>query len=368
MTVLAGSATAADRPRVGKSLWSHFLLRWLLCTVLLTALSAGMALGSATAELRQTLAAQLPSRLAESLQFSFVSNADTIALVSQALNKDLAKLSVTGQTGLLQNCRAHLQHLLASAAPPAPLSGPAPAFASGLLPVASSLNVDWTHGNSTETARFQLQCQLHTPRLLGINALLALLVILAMVLLPATLSQRLSWLRLGIKRHGYTLPGLRQALSIALAPASIRFDHQTHAVCIHGVTLPLPKTPYFYYAWYAGLRVDDSDARGWVLNPATDRPDRVSAVPLIELMVSAGGHQKAINDLSEHGLRAKILDQNRNKVKDELCRELGDALAADYLFESERDTRTARYRYRLTCSPARIKIVKQVPTSIDHPA
>ncbi len=367
MTAAVRIAVAADRSLLRRTLSRQFLLRWLMCTVLLSVLSAAMALGSATTELRHSLAAQLPPRLAESLQFSFVSSAETIALVSEALNRDLASLTVTGQTGLLQNCHAGLQQLLASAAAPSPLSHPGASPWSGLLPVSTSLDVDWSHGDYTETASFQLQCQLHAPRLLGINAALALLVLLGMISLPVSLSQRLPWLLLGLKRHGYTLGGLRQALAIAVSPATLRFDHQRHAVCIHGVTLSLPKTPYFYYAWYAGLRLE-RETQGWVLNPATDRPDRASASTLIELMTSAGGHQKAINDLAEHGLRAKILDQNRNKVKDELCRELGDTLAAGYLFESERDARTARYRYRLVCPPTRIRLLKQAPTSIDHPA
>lgn len=374
MTALTFSTPDTDRSFLRKALSTPFLLRWLLCTALLSALSAAIAMTSATIELRNTLAQQLPPRLSQALQFSFVSSTETIALISDAINQDLASLTVTGRAGLLHNCHAQLLQLLDSAAPPdqrsavvAPSSArPGPMPWPGLLPVTSSLQVDWTRGDYLESASVQLQCQLHVPRLLGLNATLTLLVLLVMVALPVSLSQRLPWLLLGLKRYGYTLPGLRQALSIALAPATMRFDHRHHTVTIHGVALTLPKTPYFYYAWYAGLRLQ-RDSRGWLLNPATDRPDRTSAAALTELMISAGGHQKAINDLTEHGLRAKILDQNRNKVKDELCRELGESLAADYLFESERDARTARYRYRLACPPHRIKLTKQASTSIDHP-
>lgn len=374
MTTVMIPARAADRSLLRQTLSAPFLLRWLLSTVLLSVLGATVALWTATDQLRDTLAEQLPPRLAEALQFSFVSSADTIALVSNELNRDLASLSVSGGSGLLHNCRADLVQLLATAAPPAPRQAAAtpasspPAIPSPLLlPLTSTLQIDWAHGEYTETANFQLQCALNTPGLLGINALLALMVALLMLLLPASLSQRLSWLLLGIKRHGYTLHGLRQALAIALAPATMRFDHRQHTVTIHGVALALPKTPYFYYAWYAALRLDPH-TQGWLLNPATDRPDRASATPLIQLMTSASGHQKAINDLTEHGLRAKILDQNRNKVKDELYRELGESLATEYLFESERDARTARYRYRLSCPPSRIKITKQAAMSIYNPA
>ncbi|MEX2333584.1 MAG: hypothetical protein WD600_04950, partial [Pseudohongiella sp.] len=328
-------------------------LCWLMLTVVLSLAGAGVALWSAKTSLQDTLAEQLPRRLADALQFSFVSDADTINLVSNAVDQDLGSLSVAGRSALLHNCSAQLIRLLSSA-PQRTTTRSA-----RLLPVATTIRVDWHHGQSPEVASFQLQCTLDVPRLLGINAFLALVSVLLMLLLPPVMSRRLPWLLLGIKQHGYSARGLRQALAIALAPATMRFDHQQHSVTLHGITLTLPKTPYFYYVWYARLRLGSArvsgaspgdNSEGWLLNPATDRPDRVSATFLIELMTACGGHQKAINDLTEHGLRAKILDQNRNKVKDELCRVLGETLAAPYLFESERDPRTARYRHRLACA------------------
>jgi len=59
-------------------------------------------------------------------------------------------------------------------------------------------------------------------------------------------------------------------------------------------------------------------------------------------------------DLDE-GLKGKTLDQNRNKIKTELQRVL-EGLACDYLFDSERDERTARYRYSLKLPASKLKL------------
>lgn len=170
----------------------------------------------------------------------------------------------------------------------------------------------------------------------------------------------LQWLELGLE----LLPGqCAAALDIAEAPPHLHFDTRQMRAWAHGIEISLPATPYFYYLWYARRRSaghryphPPGDNEGWFVNPPSNRPDHDSAKELSELMESLGGHQKAINDLQEKGLRAKTLDQNRSKIKDEVTRLLGEQLAAPYLFELERDHRTARSKYRLAIAPQNIRI------------
>lgn len=169
----------------------------------------------------------------------------------------------------------------------------------------------------------------------------------------------LQWLDLALALH----PGdSSAALDIAEAAPALHFDTRQMRVWAHGVEIKLPATPYFYYLWYARRRtLDDTDNAGWFVNPPSNRPDHQSAEELVDLMDSLGGHQKAINDLQEKGLRAKTLDQNRSKIKDELTRLLGESLAAPYLFDMERDHRTARSKYRLSIAPDKIRIDAKAP-------
>jgi hypothetical protein len=60
-----------------------------------------------------------------------------------------------------------------------------------------------------------------------------------------------------------------------------------------------------------------------------------------------GGHARAINELELHGLKAKTLDQNRNKIKDEMLAYFGE-LANPYLFQKSRDPKTGRYQHQLS--------------------
>lgn len=137
-----------------------------------------------------------------------------------------------------------------------------------------------------------------------------------------------------------------RALQTAEAEPGLQFYPQQGRLKIHGVHIELPKTPYFYYLWYA-LRRQHGVEEGWLVNPSVQRPNKIAAQELMQLMEEYGGHRKAINDLEQNGLRAKSLDQNRNKIKEEIVAVLGEVLAADYLFASERDMATGRSRYRL---------------------
>ncbi|MYM63800.1 hypothetical protein [Pseudomaricurvus sp. HS19] len=161
---------------------------------------------------------------------------------------------------------------------------------------------------------------------------------------------RLQWLQVGLQ---HSRGDLYQALQIARAEDGLLFNADHGALNLHGVSITLSSTPYCYYLWYASLRQRDP-CGGWYVNPSIQRPDTTMAASVSELMEQCGGHRKAINELHQHGLRAKTLDQNRNKIKDELVAVLGEDLAADYLFESERDPHTGRSRYRLATPTVRI--------------
>lgn len=341
--------------------WRKTALLWLLLSLTLAILGAMLAFWSAGNKLQQSLSEQLPQRLADTLQYSFISDAEAITHVSALLDQDLAQLNISGNPAFLHDCQAGLLRLAAQ------YPAWASSNASGLL--RSTIEVSWDYGQYPETAEFMLSCHVNTPVASSTGALLGLLVVALLLLVPDNLSapRRLVWFSRALNSGGFNARGLRQALRAALAPAVIEFNFRNYSVVIHGLTVNLPKTPFFYYAWYA-LQRQSGNSDGWLLNPATDRPDRELAESLIRLMATCGGHQKAINDLREHGVRAKILDQNRNKVKDELIRALGDELAGNFLFESERDPRSARYRYRLLCPPAMIRTRgKPANTSEAHP-
>lgn len=162
---------------------------------------------------------------------------------------------------------------------------------------------------------------------------------------------RLPWFALALHLHGgddaKALAIAREEPGLVLDPAGLT------AIC-HGIPVRLSSTPFFYYYWYALRRAGDDG--GWFTNPPSNRPDSEAGEQLIALMERHGGHGKAVKDLRDKGLRAKTLDQNRSKVKEEMAQVLGEFLAADYLFEMERDPRTARYRYRLALPPERIRL------------
>lgn len=158
----------------------------------------------------------------------------------------------------------------------------------------------------------------------------------------------LSWFIIAIKQG---LP-LESSLAVAARGDELSFDLDDQKLIIHGLTVPFPKTPLFYFYWYASRKVSNS---GPYLNPAQGKPDPVAGAELATLMEAHNGHLKAIHDLEDAGMKGKTLDQNRNKIKDELTRLLGIDLAAPYLFSSERDPRSMRYSYELS-----------LPTSFIH--
>lgn len=355
-----------------------FIVGTLALSLLLCSLSLVVALTTARLDLQKDLAMQLPDRLSEALRYSIADN-DVFAYVDGQLRADLSSVHFDGLLPVLRQCRAELIRLSQHTEQ---------AGSSNLT--THIIFVDWNRGSEADRAEFLLACELNLPVLISANMLMAFLLMSCWWLLPSPLNareqkmmaaltgngiaavyvrqilQRLDgqdpgaladdpWFLLAMRRYSRAELSLDAALSIATSPPVIAFHHATQLVLIHGLSISLPKTPYFYYAWYA-LRRSQCDQDGWILNPAADRPDRAAASELITLMEHFGGHQKAINDLKENGLRSKILDQNRNKIKDELTAVLGEELAAGYLFETERDMRSGRHRYRLCCSPGSICI------------
>lgn len=362
------------RPR--SALW--FIGATLALSTLLACLSLTIALMTARLDLQTELAGQLPERLAEALRYS-VDDREVLTYLNQQINDDLANIRIQGMIPLLQSCRSGLIRL-SQQTPQDP-------------PIESRLriiSVDWSRGDDVDQAEFTLDCKINAQLLIGINTALALVLISLWSQLPAPLGtnqQKIQaillqqgyqpsvvrqilqdpaaqsllqqidnpWLILALRQMCSTQITLTEARAIVEAAPVIHFHHHAHRVVIHGVHIALPKTPYFYFAWYAMQRKHNT-LDGWILNPAIDRPDRRQAVALISLMEKFGGHQKAINDLKEHGLRSKLLDQNRNKIKEELNAVLGEELAGSFLFETRRDARSSRYFYRLGCPPESILI------------
>ncbi|HBN15437.1 MAG: hypothetical protein CMQ46_09420 [Gammaproteobacteria bacterium] len=356
----------------------------LIALILLTALSllsATTSLLSARSQIREQLLQTIPERLDEALRYSVIDDG-IAATINQLMDADLANVPVTSRLGFVQTCSLDLLAI----------------DQSPIQPTNRALTIPWQRSSSPQYAHFDMSCDLQPGRLIAVNSLIALLAALGIALLPEPLDsrqrlrlaqlvvlgmshrearsllQRLMshpngqqaeretlWLDLAVRislQHrddpAEQIRSSQLALAIVRADDAMVFDHASHTVHIHGLAVTMSKTPYFYFAWYARAR-SSGENQGWILNPATDRPMQDECESLLTMMENHDGHQKAINDLRNNGLRAKTLDQNRNKIKDELTTQLGEALAAHYLFEARRDLRSGRYSYRLACNPEKIK-------------
>lgn len=164
------------------------------------------------------------------------------------------------------------------------------------------------------------------------------------------------WLKFALTR---CTGNVQNALEIARAEPRLTFDLECKQLSIHGLPVELPITPFLYYLWYARLRKFDSstESGGWLLNPPTNRPDTTQGEALADLMEELGGHGRAINDLRAQGLKAKSLDQNRGRIKDELTRQLGEELVTPYLFDSERDPASGRLKHRIALPAGQIEVL-----------
>ncbi|WP_329353502.1 hypothetical protein [Vibrio natriegens] len=126
-------------------------------------------------------------------------------------------------------------------------------------------------------------------------------------------------------------------------------------VRVNDVMIPMSTTPAIYWLWYAKKRMTHSND-GWVLNPPSNRPSQSLAAELITLMENYGGHGRAISELKQNGLKAKTLDQNRNKIKDALVNSLGESFIEQFGFESDKQEDNTQSIYRLKISPNDISI------------
>lgn len=161
----------------------------------------------------------------------------------------------------------------------------------------------------------------------------------------------IEWLVLSLRRE----PGnLEAALVLARAADTVVIDLPAMTLAIRGLPIPTSGTPLFYYAWYAKSRLCGD---GWITNPASNRSDRAAGEELIQLMTRFDGHARAINDLERVGLKARTLDQNRSKIKDEIAAVLGEQLADAYLFEASKHPDGVHTRYRLRVPGCQIRLV-----------
>jgi hypothetical protein len=168
----------------------------------------------------------------------------------------------------------------------------------------------------------------------------------------ATLKEAgIDWFLLGLRGDPDRVGG---ALELATAAESLEINLNEMTLSIRGLSVPIGGTPLFYYAWYAMHRLGGD---GWITNPASNRPDPVLGQDLVELMSRYEGHARAINDLERTGLKARTLDQNRSKIKDDIVAALGEKLATAYLFEASRHPDGIHMRYRLHVEPHQIRII-----------
>ena len=338
---------------------------WFFLSAGFSALAAWQAERTLARDLSRQLNQQLPEKLALALQARL--SGDQLAnWVAARLEQDLASLPAYGLLPLIHRCSVGVSQLVDD-----------PAFANA---EPRHIEVRWQIGNEPRFSAFSLECQYNWPLLVGWASLLGLLITIGMALVPAPLDSTRRARITELIQNGLTFRQARRfaedldteqarwfdralllnggnvetALHCAETNHRLVFDCMQLQVRVRGIPDRLSKTPFFYYLWYAQHR---QQGEGWVLNPPVNRPDREGAVPLMVLMADHGGHAKSINDLRENGLRAKTLDQNRNKIRDELVNALGENLAAPYLFESERDLKSGRYRYRLALDFAHVDVL-----------
>ncbi|WP_439135085.1 hypothetical protein [Pseudomaricurvus sp.] len=382
---------------------SQRLVQWLLLFGLCVLVGYGQQQYSRLQQIETALSQQLPARVRETFS-DLYSNDDPEPLIVSRINEDLAR------SGSQERVQACVIELIALNSPDN----------QAWWPFGQQLAISWQWDERQYRSLLSVGCQTQMPQLLGTGLLLSLGLMGLICLLPGPISaarqqwmsrllqegsslvqgyavtsevdrlnpaqqqslwtlvdsevctarqalvsfsplllsdlseDQLDWLQVGLRQSN---GNFETALQVARSENRLVFDIVGGGLTVHGVPLSLPRTPYFYYLWYASLRLQTEGAEnGWTINPSVQRPDHQAAEQLIEWMEQADGHRKAINDLKQNGLRAKTLDQNRNKIKEELVSLLGETLAAPFLFETERDPKTGRSRYRLALPASKIEI------------
>lgn len=348
--------------------WCKALSTWLLVTAIILPTSIWLAKTSAFHALGPQLLEQLVPRMQLVTVNSYGAETILSHLVSE-VNTDLKQIETRGLWPLLAACQASVQFLEYQHEPPA----------------AHQLEIPWQAGGQQQQMQLNLACQTDWLRASAVASLLALFPALMVLALPRTLTsgdlRALQRLRdIGVRDEVSTeqLLGMRQMDSdglellerlisihgFSLAAALHQLDQQIQLsfsanlqqVRLFGISLNLSRTPRLYLYWYAVHRVTDDELQGWIVNPASNRPDSDMANELLALLDSHRGDARAIRELRENGLRARTLDQNRSKIRDEVSSVLGNKLTERFLFEMARDPRTARYAFRLALKPDEIEI------------
>lgn len=380
-------------------------LLMVLCSAVLLLMLVQLTFWQANSTLQQQLQQQLPGPIEAALQNSHGAQAELFNAIRQKLNTDLLFVSNQQATSLIRSCQAQVISLLEQPAT-----------------TTQAQHITWLQHQQLRQLWYQSQCQLNLPVVLLLWCCLLPAVVLSYRLLPVivhpkrwrllkqlqqlpastqqaiaraipanwTLAQQqlfqqltphialrkltvddamvlceqpeaadfclahTEWLVLGWQH----MQSAKKAFAVAQSEPGLLFDPTNHQVLVHGLPLKLAKTPFFYFYWYAKAR---TSGEGWILNPASNKPDHQAAQQLILLMQQYQGHGKAISDLSQQGLKAKTLDQNRSKIRDELICLLGPELASPYLFSSEKDGRSGRFRYRLSVAPNQIIEIAATP-------
>lgn len=318
-------------------------LAFVLLTVLLCLFAYHGSSRSAARSLHQSLSPTLPARLEAAFRYQLDTEADN--LVIDTINDNLASLRTRGTPGILDRCTAQLKQLDGS---PQPRGVTARDWRGGK----HRLVIGWQHAGAQRLATIHMQCAPDTAILLASQAPLSGALLVLLFWLPTQWQRRIPWWSRAMRQHP---DRPLAALRAALAADQMTFDPQRFQVTIHGIDITLPGTPFLYYLWYAERRMAKGDHEGWYFNPPANRADHRAAGELQTLMQQHGGHSKAINDLARQGLRARVLDQNRNRIKEELSAVLGERLAAPWLFEARRDPASQRHAYRLAAPPERIR-------------
>lgn len=353
--------------------------RWLVLTVMLGSVLSGFAAWAshhgAITRVRDALQETLPARI-DAAEINSLGRPDVVSLLRDRLNQDLATLPVTGL--FVRTCRGAAVSLDGQSLTPTAVTG-------------QGVALQWQTSGRDRSLELVLDCAVRIDRILVIQWAIAAFLAAALVALPLPLGTQTLALRKRLIARGlprdladrcagdpaiqalsdaqldwYVLAQQRylsapEALAVAQADPDLVFLPQHTRVSAHGLTITLSPTPFIYYYWYALWRVgalsETSDrGDGWFPNPPSNRPDWRHSADLVAVMERLGGHRKAINDLQDKGLRARTLDQNRSKIKDELVAVLGEALAAPYLFDMARDPGTARYQYRISLAPDQIHL------------
>lgn len=358
---------------------------FLLASLLFSACAIATALLSARWQVDSLLNSRIMPGIIEASRYSLMDEA-TVTTIAERVNEDLQSLTLQSWLGTLSDCELQLRSIENTEI----LSNRAEHGFEQHLQITQQ-----TGQQGSLSAAFTLHCLVAPGPITSMSLIFAAMITSLIAFMPRayspqqrqllnvlnhaglawqdtqTILQQLQasdtasqqWYDSLIKRIQSGSLTVDQLLASVNASDDIHFHHDRQSVTIKGIEVALSRTPYFYYALYAYQRFDDAqrnfsacDDNGWILNPASGRANPEHSRLLLTLMKAHGGHQKAIKELEAHGVRAKTMDQNRNKVKEELSKVLGESAVEGYLFETKRDPRTGRNYYRLKTSATKIKL------------